>query len=95
MDDLDVLIKFCLWLWFNNISTVAATPACGVCTLTPQSLAPSSSADTAICESDLVILHNFMGFSPSKITKQALVGDFYFLNLDPSYLQQSCFITRL
>lgn len=74
------------------MSTVAAIPACGVCTLTP---APPSSADTAICESDVVILHNFMGFSPSKITKQALVGDFYNFNLDPSYLQQNCFITTL
>lgn len=84
MDDLDVLIKFSLWLWFNSMSTLAATPAGGVCTLTPQCLAPHSCADTAICESDQVVLQNFMGLLSSKITKQAL-GVFFHFNLDPSH----------
>lgn len=84
MDDLEVLIKFCLWLWFNSMSTLAATPACRVCTLTLQCLAPQSCVDTIICEYDQVILHNFMGFPPSKITKQALVGFFFHFNMDPS-----------
>lgn len=66
------------------MSTLAATPACGVCTLIPQCLASNSHADTATCESDQAILHNFMDFSPSKITKQALVGFFFHFNLDSS-----------
>lgn len=64
------------------MSTLAATPACGVCTFTPQCLAPHSYADTAIWESDQAILHNFMGFPPCKITKKHLLV--FFFNLDPS-----------
>lgn len=50
----------------------------------PQGLAPHSCVDTTICESDQAIFYNFTGFSPSKITKQALVGVFFQFNLDPS-----------